>query len=62
MRTTKNEKLIKDIVETCDMLYYYTNHAQTLLQELKNTKITHTEEERWNTKERLIEDLESFIY
>ena len=62
MRKTKNEDLIREVVETCDMLDYYTNHAQKLLQQLKNTSLTRTEEERWNTKERLIEDLEMHTY
>lgn len=62
MRKTKNQDLIKEVIETSEMLYYYTNSAQKLLNKLQNTKLTRTEEERWNTKERLIEDLESFTW
>ena len=62
MRETKNHKLIKEVVETTEMLYYYSNSAQKLLNELRSTTLTRTEEERWNTKKRLIEDLESFTY
>jgi hypothetical protein len=62
MKETKNHKLIKEVVETTEMLYYYSNSAQKLLNELRSTTLTRTEEERWNTKERLIEDLESFTY
>jgi hypothetical protein len=62
MRKTKNEDLIREVVETSDMLYYYQNQAQKLLERLRNTTLTKTEEERWNTKENLIEELESFTY
>lgn len=62
MRKTKNEDLLREIVETCDMLDYYSNHAHNLLQQLKNITLTRTEEERWDTKERLIEDLEMRTY
>lgn len=62
MRKTKNEDLIREVVETSDMLYYYTNKAQTLAEQLRKTSLTRTEEERWDTKERLLEDLESFTY
>lgn len=62
MRKTKNEDLIREVVETSDMLYYYTNKAQNLVEQLRNTSLTKTEEERWYPKEKLIEDLEMFTY
>jgi len=44
MRKTKNEDLIREVIETSEMLYYYTNSAQKLLNQLQNTSLTRTEQ------------------
>lgn len=56
---TKNHKLIKEIIQTTEMAYYYSNKAQQLLSELKNTTLTKAEKENYPN---LLEELESFTY
>jgi len=56
---TKNHDLIKEAIETTEMLYYYNNKAQTLLHQLNNTELTRTEKENYAD---LLEELESFTY
>ena len=56
---TKNQELLKEAIETTEMLYYYNNKAQTLLHQLNNTELTRTEKENYAD---LLEELESFTY
>ena len=53
---TKNQELLKEAIETTEMLYYYNNKAQTLLHQLNNTELTRTEKENYPNL------LESFTY
>lgn len=61
-RKTKNEEIIKQVIETTEMLYYYKNKADNLLHQLNNLTLTRTECEQYASKQRLIEDLESVMY
>jgi hypothetical protein len=56
---TKNHDLIKEAIETTEMLYYYNNKAQTLLHQLNSIELTRTEKENYAD---LLEELESFTY
>lgn len=56
---TKNHNLIKEEIETTEMLYYYSNKAQTLLHQLNSIELTRTEKENYPN---LLEELESFTY
>ena len=56
---TKNQELLKEAIETTEMLYYYSNKAQTLLHQLNSIELTKTEKENYAD---LLEELESFTY
>lgn len=59
---TKNEDLLKEVIETINMLDYYENKAEKLLEKLREVTLTRTEIAKYSSKKDLIDELESYTY